>query len=52
MKLDKKVASGRVRLVLPDRLGSVSIVSNTPDEKIVAAWEWIRKPAMFDPILM
>jgi 3-dehydroquinate synthase len=52
MKLDKKVASGRVRLVLPDRLGSVSIVSDTPDEKIVAAWEWIRQPAMFDPILM
>lgn len=39
MRSDKKVADGKVRLVLPDRLGAVSIVSDTPDERVAAAWD-------------
>lgn len=42
MRLDKKVAGGKIRLVLPDRLGSVSIVDDVPDAKILAAWETLR----------
>ncbi len=42
MRLDKKVAGGRIRLVLPDRLGAVSMVSDTPDDAIAAAWETLR----------
>jgi 3-dehydroquinate synthase len=45
MQADKKVKDGRVRLVLPDRLGTVSIVDNTPTDAIAAAWESIRKSA-------
>ena len=39
---DKKVAGGKVRLVLPDRLGAVRIVNDTPDEQVAAAWDAIR----------
>jgi 3-dehydroquinate synthetase len=39
MARDKKVAGGRVRLVLPDRLGAVSIVADTPDGDLAKAWE-------------
>jgi 3-dehydroquinate synthase len=42
MQLDKKVADGQMRLILPDRLGAVSIVSDTPLEAITAAWESLR----------
>lgn len=42
MRVDKKVAAGRIRLVLPDRLGAVSIVSDTPDSAIIAAWDSLR----------
>ena len=42
MQLDKKVAAGRVRLVLPDRIGAVSIVDDTPPEAIAAAWASLR----------
>ena len=42
MQLDKKVAGGKVRLVLPDRIGAVSIVDDAPPEAIEAAWESIR----------
>ena len=45
MKLDKKVADGRIRLVLPDRLGAVSIVSDTPESAVRSAWESLRVPA-------
>ena len=40
---DKKVKDGRVRLILPDRLGAVSIVSDTPPEQVAAAWDAIRR---------
>jgi len=38
MKLDKKVADGRIRLVLPDRLGAVSVVSDTDESAIRETW--------------
>jgi 3-dehydroquinate synthase len=43
MSSDKKVADGQVRLVLPDKLGAVSIVSDTPDDAVAAAWDSLRK---------
>lgn len=42
MRLDKKVCDGRLRLVLPDQIGSVSIVEETPGPVIDRAWESIR----------
>ena len=42
MRSDKKVADGKVRLVLPDRLGAVSIVKDTPDAQVAAAWDSLR----------
>jgi 3-dehydroquinate synthase len=44
MRLDKKIAAGRLRLILPDRLGSVSTVSDVPDAAILRAWQHIAKP--------
>jgi len=41
MGLDKKVVGGQVRLVLPDRLGRVSVVADTPTTHIENAWEFI-----------
>jgi 3-dehydroquinate synthase len=38
MSRDKKVADGRLRLVLPDRLGTVSIVADTPIGALAKAW--------------
>jgi 3-dehydroquinate synthase len=43
MQTDKKVKDGQVRLILPDRLGAVSIVNDTPAEQIAAAWDALRK---------
>jgi 3-dehydroquinate synthase len=43
MRSDKKVADGRVRLVLPDSLGAVSIVSDTPDDAVAEAWDSLRE---------
>lgn len=42
MRLDKKVTSGRLRLVLPQRLGAVSIVSDVSDRAIADAWDHLR----------
>ena len=42
MKLDKKVKDNRIRLVLPDRLGAVSVVDDVPAETIAQAWSIIR----------
>lgn len=42
MRSDKKVADGRVRLVLPDKLGAVSIVGDTPDAAVDKAWDSLR----------
>ena len=37
MGMDKKAIDGRIRLVLCDRLGEVSVTADTPPEKIVGA---------------
>ncbi|NJL31802.1 MAG: 3-dehydroquinate synthase [Phycisphaerales bacterium] len=42
MTLDKKVASGVIRLVLPVRMGEVVVVKDTPLAEIAKAWEAIR----------
>jgi len=41
MRLDKKVADTRIRLVLPERLGAVTIADDINDDAIVAAWRTI-----------
>ncbi len=42
MRLDKKVASGRLRLVLPQQMGAVSVVEGTPEAAVAQAWASIR----------
>ncbi len=44
MRADKKVKDGRVRRVLPDRLGAVSVVvvDDTPSVATAAAWDAVR----------
>jgi 3-dehydroquinate synthase len=42
MALDKKVAGGRIRLVLPERLGAVAIVDDASDDAIAQAWDTLR----------
>ncbi|QQE12693.1 3-dehydroquinate synthase [Planctomycetota bacterium] len=44
MRHDKKVADGKIRLVLPDKIGAVSIVDDTSIEAIVDAWQAITIP--------
>jgi len=39
MQSDKKAKHGRIRFVLPTRLGHVELVENTPPEQAVAAWD-------------
>ncbi len=41
MQLDKKVAGGRLRLVLPERLGAVTITSDIDHPPIRAAWQTV-----------
>jgi len=41
MRSDKKVAGGRIRLILPEALGKVVIVDDTPAAAITAAWRAI-----------
>lgn len=42
MRLDKKVQAGRLRFVLPDQMGQVSIVSDIPVDLVSAAWDSLR----------
>ncbi|MDX1683261.1 MAG: 3-dehydroquinate synthase [Phycisphaeraceae bacterium] len=42
MRLDKKVAGDRIRLVLPTRLGAVTLDDNVADDVILEAWNRIR----------
>lgn len=42
MKLDKKVSADQIRLILPDKLGAVSIVKDTPAAAIAHAWDSIK----------
>ena len=39
MRSDKKARDGEIRLVLPDRIGNVELVSSPGDEFIKAAWQ-------------
>lgn len=39
MFLDKKVADGKIRLVLPDRMGAVSIVDSTSADAVTSVWK-------------
>jgi 3-dehydroquinate synthase len=43
MTLDKKVAGGKVRLILPRDFGQVEIVSDTPLTAIAGAWDSLRR---------
>ncbi|MFI4861740.1 MAG: 3-dehydroquinate synthase [Phycisphaerales bacterium JB063] len=42
MASDKKVRDGRVRLVLPDAMGAVSVVDDTPGDAVRSAWASVR----------
>ena len=42
MRLDKKVADGRIRIVLPDNMGSVVIDNTIEESSIRNAWETLR----------
>ena len=43
MQLDKKVADSHLRLVLPDRLGAVSVINNATPNQLETAWKFIRE---------
>lgn len=43
MLADKKVSGGKLRLVLPLRIGAVELVSDAPPEAVRAAWDSLRK---------
>ena len=40
MYRDKKAAAGRLRFVLPDRIGHVELVDDIREEEVLAALEW------------
>jgi 3-dehydroquinate synthase len=42
MQLDKKVSGSRIRLILPEALGSVAIFDDINHDAIAAAWETLR----------
>lgn len=42
MAMDKKVQGGKIRLVLPTRLGEVVIVDDATADEVVAAWAAVR----------
>ena len=42
MRVDKKVADGQLRLVLPVAVGHVTIAGDTPNETIRNAWDAVR----------
>jgi 3-dehydroquinate synthase len=42
MTQDKKVKDGRVRLVLPDRMGAASVVTDAPPHEVRRAWDSLR----------
>ena len=43
MALDKKVTAGRIRFVLPERIGKVVIRDGVPPEAVRAAWGTLRE---------
>lgn len=42
MRVDKKVANNRIRLVLPLRIGEVTIRDDVEDDAVAAAWDSLR----------
>ena len=44
MALDKKVRDGRIRLVLPTRMGQVTIIDDAEPAEVAAAWDSLREP--------
>ena len=42
MRVDKKVAGGQLRLVLPTHLGQVDLVDAVDEQHIVDAWDGLR----------
>ena len=46
MWMDKKLESGKLRLVLPRRIGETSIVADAPQDDIARCWESLRKPSI------
>ncbi|MEM1446939.1 MAG: 3-dehydroquinate synthase [Planctomycetota bacterium] len=42
MAMDKKVRGGRIRLVLPTRMGEVTIVDDATPDEVKAAWAVVR----------
>ncbi len=43
MAMDKKVRDGRIRLVLPTRIGEVVIVDDADADQVAAAWAAVRR---------
>lgn len=43
MQMDKKVRDGKIRLVLPERLGSVVVTDEYDPKALALAWESLRK---------
>jgi 3-dehydroquinate synthase len=43
MRLDKKVAAGKIRLVLPTGMGSVILYNDATEEQIAATWNTLRR---------
>ena len=39
MRMDKKVRDGRVRLVLPTRIGGVTLIDDAAPDEVAAAWQ-------------
>ncbi len=48
MTLDKKVAGGRIRFILPQGPGQVTIVDNIAPELVRQAWDFLRQPPALD----
>jgi 3-dehydroquinate synthase len=42
MRLDKKVESGKIRLVLPRKMADIVVTSEVPVTEIAAAWDRLR----------
>ncbi len=43
MRLDKKVSGGKIRLILPRRMGEVYVTNEVSERDIAAAWERLRE---------
>lgn len=48
MRRDKKAAAGKLRFILPTRLGQVELVGDVPEADVRAAWDATRQPGPSD----